>query len=167
MKNQQAGTAQAPVRAPIAISRGMIAAVFMIIIIVAVVAVVLIARGGGGGAGSIPVYSGANLLLSNPNVSGGGTTDYYDIGTIDGSAVYNWEKSQLQSAGWSVTEYQSYTAGAGGIITGTKGSDSCTVMILEGSYVAQICQQQGVTASKALVISYVPGTSSETPSQPC
>ena len=144
-------------------------AVIPVIIVVAVVVpvVVVVAVRGGGGAGDIPVYSGANLLKSNPNTSGSGTTDYYELGTADGSTVYNWYKSQLTTAGWSVSEYSPYSAGAGGILTGTKSNDSCTVMILEGSYVAQICGQQGITASKALVISYVPGTSSETPSQPC
>jgi len=156
MKNQQAGKAQAPVRAPIAISRGVIAAVFMIIIIVAVVAVVLVARGGGA-PGGLPVYSGASEF--NRTEVGTLTSAYYDLGTADLATVYNWYKTEMPKEGWTLTgdnpspDYNSYT------IDYTKGSDSVEIVIVAGTI-------QGYSANKVLVLAYTCGGTSGT-SQPC
>jgi hypothetical protein len=137
----------------------------VIVAVVVPVTIVAVLVGGGGAAGGIPVYSGASLLKSNPNISGGGTTDYYDLGTTDCGTVYNWYKSQMAAAGWSVSEYYPYEAGVGGDLVCTKGNDQAEILVVEGNTASQICGQQGFSASKILVIGYVPGVATEAPTE--
>ncbi len=148
MRMEERGLSQG---AMIAIIVGIVVAV---VVPVTIVAVLLI--GGGGGPGGLPTYG----TLIKTNTAGNSTVSYYDIGSLDGSTVYSGEKSQMQAQGWTVTEYAAYTAGAGGILTATKGSDSAYVVVAEGATATSIGQQIGASASKILAISLTTGTTS-------
>jgi hypothetical protein len=144
--------------------RGIGTTVIIIIVVAVVIGTVIpvtiaaVLLGGGGGVPSELTYSGATLLQS-ANVSGVAVATY-DIGTADGSTVYNTIKSQAQAAGWTITQADTYLAGYGGLFQCTKGNDQASVSVLEGSYATQAASAAGSNASKVLVVNYTPGTTS-------
>ena len=156
MKNQQAGTAQTSVRAPITLSKGVIAFLIIIIAVVAVAAVLLLR--GGGGAGGLPVYSGASEFNSTESDVTGGhlTSTYYDLGTANLADVYSWYKTEMPKQGWTLAgdnpQSGAYT------LNYTKGNDSAEIVIVQGTI-------EGYSANKILVLAYTAATQSGT--APC
>lgn len=74
----------------------------------------------------------------------------YDLGTTNLTSVYNWYKTEMPSQGWTLAGEQ----GNGGyVLNYTKGNDSATITIIEGTI-------EGFNATKFLELSYTAGTPS-------